>query len=104
MPTPLEGLQGWYYDTPSSLHLSPDQATTIGDYGLDGAAGAWASPPHLPGQQDLSGTTGRASAGDAAADRRGHRTFQGLLAWAGAAYTAAYSAGAAVLSRDYWLD
>jgi hypothetical protein len=56
------------------------------------------------GRRTFPGTTGRASAADAAADRRIRRTFQGLRAGAGAAYTAADSAGAAEPSRDYGPD
>ncbi len=43
----------------SSQNLPLDPITISDDYGQAGAAGAWASPPHPPGQQDLSGTTGR---------------------------------------------
>jgi hypothetical protein len=49
-------------------------------------------------------TTGRANAADTAADRRSSRAVQGLRAGAGAAYTAADSAKAAVPSRDYGPD
>jgi len=56
------------------------------------------------GRRTFPGTTGQASAADAAADRRIRRTFQGLRAGAGAAYTAADSAGAAEPSRDYGPD
>ena len=58
------------------------QATTSGDYGQDGAAGAWAPPPNQQGLQDLFGTTG----------------------WDAAADSTAHSAGAAVLYRDYRQD
>ncbi len=58
-PAPSEGRHSWYYDTLSSPHLQPDPITISDDYGPAGAAGAWASPPHPSGPQDLSGTTGR---------------------------------------------
>jgi hypothetical protein len=54
-----EGRHSWYYDTLSTPHLPLDPITISDDYGPAGAAGAWASPPHPPGPQDLSGTTGR---------------------------------------------
>ena len=46
-------------NTLSSPHLPLDPITISDDYGLAEAAGAWASPPHPPGPQDLSGTAGR---------------------------------------------
>jgi hypothetical protein len=64
MHTPSAGRQGWHYDTLSSPHLPPNQATASGDNGQDGA-GVWALPPNPSGPQDLSGTTGRAGAADA---------------------------------------
>ncbi len=42
-----------------SPHLPLDPITISNDYGQAGAAGAWTSPQHPPGPQDLSGTTGR---------------------------------------------
>ncbi len=51
---------------PESAHDSPelvkhaslvevDGMSRNSDYGHDGAAGVWATPPHPPGPQDLSG-------------------------------------------------
>jgi hypothetical protein len=53
----------WHKDTLSSPHLPQDPATTKGDYGPDGAAGAWAKPPHAGASRDY----GQAGAADAAA-------------------------------------
>ncbi len=41
------------------MYLPLDPITISDDYGPARAAGAWASPPHPPGPQDLSGITGR---------------------------------------------
>ena len=52
-PTPSEGRQRWHCVTLESPHLPPDPFTISDDYGLDGAVGAWASPP-LPSTPDDS--------------------------------------------------
>ncbi len=60
-------------------HILPDPATTSDDYGPDGAAGAWALPPHPPKPQDLPGPglrAGWSSGPTAARGRHYHTTFR----------------------------
>jgi hypothetical protein len=65
------------------------QALFSDDYGPDGAAGAWATPPHPPGPQDHLWDYGPDGAADAAAAAVG-------IAGPGAADAAVDSAGVAV--------
>ncbi len=63
---------------------------------LQGAVGAWATPPHPQGLQDRLRDYGQDGEVDVAASRRHRRTFPGTTGQLGAVDASADSAGAAV--------